>query len=161
MNPSFEDLVAQYHKLVLSLIHRYYGGRLSHKADDLAQDVWTKLWEQFKKNENNVVNFKSYLYRTVQTTMWDAVRALEKEGTQDPIEDHAELGRQEDEPRLLDRMQLERFLGQLKSDDARMIRAYIKGFNNQEIAVLLGCSEGRVRNLISRIKKKLAAMGGT
>lgn len=159
MKQSFDDLVAQYHQLVMSLIYRYYGGQLGDRADDLAQEVWTRLWESFKKNERNIINFKSYLYRTVQTTLWDAVRALEKDRQLQPFEEFEPQQDPEDE-RLHQRMALERMLETLKPDEARMIRAHLKGFNTEEIATMLGCSEGRVRNLLSRLKKKLIAMGG-
>lgn len=166
MNPrddqqsAFEQQVAQYHKLVFSLIHRYYGGRLTDQAEDLSQDIWAKLWVHFKKNENNVVNFKSYLYRTVQTTLWDAVRSLDKEADQEELEGLADIAQEEANEQALERMQLDNLLAQLKTEERQMIQAYLKGFSNQEISVLMGTSEGRVRNLISRIKKKLATLGG-
>ena len=159
MNPDHSELVAQYHKLVMSLIHRYYGGKLSADADDLAQDIWIKLLEALKKNERNIVNFKSYLYRTVQTTLWDAVRGLEKEEKANAFKTSDELGREKEEWNVNARLALEKLLQDLPPEEERMIRAHLKGFNNQEIGVLLGCSEGRVRNLLTRIKKKLATLG--
>ncbi len=160
LDTAFSKEVETYHKLVFSLIHRYYGGRLKDQAEDLSQDIWAKLWVHFKKNENNVVNFKSYLYRTVQTTLWDAVRSLDPTCDEEELEALADPAQAERENGVLERMQLDNLMAQLKPDERRMIQAYLKGFSNQEIAVLMGTSEGRVRNLISRTKKKLAGMGG-
>jgi len=157
VDDKFEALVTRYHKLVTSLIWRYYGGRLKGQADDLSQEIWAKLWVAFKKNENNVVNFKSYLYRTVQTTLWDAIRS------QDPAleepDDQPEVTSQFGEGAVHARLSLDRLSAGLKPQEAQMLRAYLKGFSNSEIATLLGCSEGRVRNLLTRIKKKMARMG--
>lgn len=158
MSQSFEDLVAQYQGLVMSLIRRYYGGDLGDRADDLAQEIWIRLWASFEKNERNIVNFKSYLYRTVQTTLWDAIRSLEKERRLEPLEDHEQTHQAEDLIHL--RMDLDQQLASLKPDEARMIRAHLKGFSTDEIATLLNCSEGRVRNLLSRLKRKLTLLGG-
>jgi len=160
MSESFDQLVDRYHRLVMSLIHRYYGGALSDQADDLSQEIWAKLWESFKKNENNIVNFKSYLYRTAQTTLWDAIRELDRDRLSESEETFVELGNAGDEAARLERVALAALIDRLGREEARMARAYLKGFNNEEIAELLGCSEGRVRNLMTRIKKKLAKWGG-
>jgi len=157
MSAKFDQFVQKYHALVISLIHRYYGGRLGAQAEDLSQEVWTRLWQQFKKNENNIVNFKSYLYRTVQTTLWDAVRALEDTQSTEEF-DVDQLGSEAQDDHKA--MAVRHLLAQLPGEEARMMDAYLKGFSNGEIAVLLGCSEGRVRNLLTRIKKKLTKMGG-
>jgi len=161
MPQPFEELVAKYHALVKSLILRYYGGRFRDQVEDISQEVWTKLWENFKKNENNIVNFKSYLYRTVQTTLWDAAQSLEKTHRVESLDDGEEPGLDpnEDQAHLL--MILDRLVDRLSPEEARMIKAHLKGFNNAEIANLLGCSEGRVRTLLTRIKKKLAIWGKT
>lgn len=153
----FEALVEQYHKLVMSLIGRYYGGQLRDQADDLSQEIWAKLWTAFKKNENNVINFKSYLYRTVQTTLWDAIRAQKPSGDETAFENEVVTG--SGEGAVHARLSLTQMMRGLKPEEARMVRAYLKGFNNAEIAELLGCSEGRVRNLLSRLKKKMAILG--
>ncbi|MDJ0837202.1 MAG: sigma-70 family RNA polymerase sigma factor [Acidobacteriota bacterium] len=158
MAKRFEVLVHEYHTLVISLIKRYYGGRFREQADDISQEIWAKLWESFKKNENNIVNFKSYLYRTVQTTLWDTARALEKDPGQ--LDDEAEPGETPNTEQAHQRMALEDLLSRLDEEESRMIRAHLQGFNNAEIGMLLGCSEGRVRNLLTRIKKKLVLWGG-
>lgn len=160
LGDAFAKEVETYHKLVFSLINRYYGGRLKDQAEDLSQDIWAKLWVHCKKNETNVVNFKSYLYRTVQTTLWDAVRSLDPTCDEEELEGLPDPAQEERENGVLERMQLDHLMAQLKPDERHMIQAYLKGFSNQEIAILMGTSEGRVRNLISRIKKKLADMGG-
>lgn len=155
----FEKLVSKYHLLVMSLINRYYSGRLSERAEDLSQEIWAKLWENLKKNETNVVNFKSYLYRTVQTTLWDAIRQLDKDQTARSLHPEEEIPQSEETDDLHNRWALDQMLAQLKPEESRMMRAHLKGFNTQEIATLMDCSEGRVRNLLSRIRKKLTLMG--
>ena len=158
MARDFEQLVERYQRLVLTLIRRYYGGALRDNEEDLAQDIWAKLWENFKKNEQNIVNFKSYLYRTVQTTLWDAIRALDSR--QDPLEEDEHASEAPDEGDLNRQLVLNNLMDRLKPDEAQMLKAHLKGFNAAEIAVMLGQSEGRVRNLLTRIKKKMKAMGG-
>lgn len=152
----FEELVARYQRLLMSLIHRYWGGRLSHQADDLAQEVWAKLWVQFKKNESNVINFKSYMVRTLQTTMWDAIRTCENAAEEALSEETPTGCVPSGEAALLQSLQLQRLLEGLPDEEALMLRAHAQGFSSDEIARMLGCGEGRVRNRVSRLKKQLA-----
>ncbi|PIE03726.1 MAG: hypothetical protein CSA81_00685 [Acidobacteria bacterium] len=161
MSYEFEELVKKYQKLVIHLIHKYYGGALKEDSEDIAQDVWTKLWSQLKNNESQVVNFKSYLYRTVQTTLWDAVRKTEKTASVQTSEEELEgigshLRYQTNEERFLVNDQLEKLIVNLNDEEQLIVRAHLKGFNYDEIASLIGVSQGRVRNLLTRIKKKMA-----
>jgi RNA polymerase sigma factor (sigma-70 family) len=165
----FEELVEQYHRLVISLVRRYYSGAFADRAEDLSQEVWVKLWEAFEKNnqkkndeknEKKILNFKSYLYKTVQTTMWDAMRRLERAPAETPIDNAMAEIADDDRERRERTRHLDQLIERLKDDEARMVRAYMQGFDNGEIAMLCGCSEGRVRNLLTRIKKKLAELGG-
>ncbi|MCB1052850.1 MAG: sigma-70 family RNA polymerase sigma factor [Acidobacteria bacterium] len=153
---SFEDLVQQYHLLVLHLIRRYYGGALGHLEEDLSQEVWTKLWDSFQKNESNIVQFKSYLYRTVQTTLWDAMRRLDQQTTESLADQLEEPQAEPFSPGLISQLDLEKKMDGLNREERLMVQAWLKGFSYQEIADLLACGEGRVRNCLSRIRKKLA-----
>lgn len=151
----FDNLVKEHSRLVMDLIRKYYRGRLRHIEEDLAQDVWIKLWTQLqKRGENKVDDFKSYLYRTVQTTLWDAIRKVEKDSTFELDPD--QVGGSTESPRLEAKLELEARMKFLNEEESLMIRAHLRGFNNDEIAALLGASEGRVRNLLTRIKKKMA-----
>ena len=153
----FEAHVTQYRDLVMALIRRHYGGQLGHHAEDLSQEVWAKLWESLKKNETNVVSFKSYLYRTVQTTLWDAVEKLKREGLQ-PIDEELELPALQDvQSETLAAIEVEQRLESFSKQEQQMMQAHLKGFNYADIAALLGISEGRVRNSLSRMKKKMTA----
>ena len=148
----FDELVAKYQRLVLDLIRKYYGGQLRHLEDDLSQEIWIKLWSAFKKSESQIDDFKSYLYRTVQTTLWDAIRMVEKRSAVGL--DDLELA--EPESDLDSRMELETRMKGLSDEENLMIRAHLRGYNYDEIATMLDVSEGRVRNLMTRIKKKMA-----
>jgi RNA polymerase sigma factor (sigma-70 family) len=86
---------------------------------------------------------------------------LEKHDRTDPLEEVVMPGVEADEDQIHQRMRLEDLLHRLPAQEARMMRAHLKGYSNQEIAVLLDVSEGRVRNLLSRIRKKLTLMGGS
>lgn len=155
-NARFEALVREYQDLVMSLLRRNYGGVLDDHREDIAQEVWTKLWIAFEKNESNIVNFKSYLYRTVQTTVWDAARGLEKH-QHDALDEATGEGDQPKGDAVLARVTLDDLMARLKPEEARMMRAHLQGFTYAEIATLVGTREGRVRNLISRIKKKMSS----
>lgn len=161
MSHKFEQLVEKYHRLVLHLVRKYYGGRFLEEAEDISQEIWSKLWVHLKKNESQVVNFKSYLYRTVQTTLWDTVQRAER----DPLSQSEELQldnlQHDRSPQLVEaeihsRQMVSVLLRSLKKEDQIIVKAYLQGLNYDEIAVLLGTSEGRIRNLLTRIKKKMA-----
>lgn len=150
----FEARVAKYHRLVMSLIHRYYQGQLGDRAEDISQEVWLKIWESLKKNETNVINFKSYLYRTVQTTLWDAIRKVRND------ESDVDLEQQEAPAEgplggTLGSIELDQRLAKLDWEERQMMNAHLQGFNYSEIAALLNLTEGRVRNKLSRLKSKL------
>ena len=114
--------------------------------------------DAFQKNQTNIVSFKSYLYRTVQTTLWDAIRTLDKDSQTESLTDGHPVMAPSD--RLHEeRLALEGYLKELKPEEVRLIRAHLNGFSTDEIATLMGWSEGRVRNLLSRLKKKLIEMG--
>lgn len=151
----FEAKVSKYHKLVMSLIHRYYQGKLGNRAEDLSQEVWLKIWESLKKNETNVINFKSYLYRTVQTTLWDAIRKV-REGESDVDLEQQEIPESDTPGGDLGNIELEQRLAKLEWQEQQMVRAHLQGFNYSEIATLLNTSEGAVRNKLSRLKSRLA-----
>lgn len=150
----FEERVGKYHRLVMSLIHRYYQGRLGDRAEDLSQEVWLKIWESLKKNETNVINFKSYLYRTVQTTLWDAIRKIRDDESDVDLEQQ-EAPENESPGGSLGNIELDQRLEQLEWEERQMVRAHLQGFNYAEIAALLNLSEGSVRNKLSRLKSKL------
>ncbi len=152
---SFDQMVQQYQRLVIDLIRKYYSGKLRHMEEDLAQEVWLKLWSALSKNESKVDDFKSYLYRTVQTTLWDAIRRVEKEAGPD-LELEVFVPADDDQPSTDARLELESRMQVLTHEESLMIRAHLRGFNHEEIANLLAVSEGRVRNLLTRIKKKMA-----
>jgi RNA polymerase sigma factor (sigma-70 family) len=157
MPTDFDKLVEEYHGLVMSLIRRYYSGRLRDHAEDLSQEIWIKLYEAHKKNESNIVDFKSYLYRTVQTTLWDAIRSLEKQAGDLPLLE-TDTPNEETVSRH-ERMALEKLAGHLEPHESQVVKLYLQGFSNQEMAVLTGSSEGGIRNLLTRVKKKLAKWG--
>jgi RNA polymerase sigma factor (sigma-70 family) len=155
MSQDFEALVGQYQQLVLHLIRRSHGGALAHLGEDLAQDVWTKLWDSFSRHESSILHFKSYLYRTVQTTLWDAMQRLQTRPTSSLEDELAEpAGPCFAEP-VEQALDLDRRLELLGRQERLMVRAWLQGYNYEEIAGLLGISEGRVRNSLSRAKKRM------
>jgi RNA polymerase sigma-70 factor, ECF subfamily len=59
---AFEQLVKKYQHSVLNTIHRYVGNY--SEADDIAQDVFVKVWQKIKSFKGKA-KFSTWLYRIV------------------------------------------------------------------------------------------------
>jgi RNA polymerase sigma-70 factor (ECF subfamily) len=59
---AFEELVKKYQHSVLNTIHRYIGNY--SEADDIAQDVFVKVWRNIKSFKGKA-KFSTWLYRIV------------------------------------------------------------------------------------------------
>jgi RNA polymerase sigma factor (sigma-70 family) len=123
----------------------------------LAQEIWLKLWKSTQTHENSIRDFKSYLYRTVQTTLWETVQQLDKR-PEVALEDQlVEPSEASPEKAILRKALLEKRMKQLKPQEQELMQLHFTGMTYKEIALLMRLEPGRVRNLLTRVKRKLEA----
>lgn len=72
---AFEQLVKKYQHSVLNTIHRYVGNY--SEADDIAQDVFVKVWQKIKSFKGKA-KFSTWLYRVVVNQCLDYRRKSKK-----------------------------------------------------------------------------------
>ncbi|MFX0077038.1 MAG: RNA polymerase sigma factor [Candidatus Hermodarchaeota archaeon] len=74
--PSFEELVKKYQHSVLNTIYRYIGDY--NEAEDIAQDVFIKVWRKIKDFKGKS-KFSTWLYRIVVNQCLDYRRKKKEE----------------------------------------------------------------------------------
>ena len=120
------------------------------EAEDAVQNLYLRLWEQ-KEQLENLINQETYCLRILRNICIDRWRVI----------------RQRDEKALDDEMLIadappdndtkdfiEHFLAVLPKEHRRVMQMQMQGMSYDEIATLVGMSEGNIRVIISRIRKK-------
>lgn len=135
--------------------------------DEVAQEVRLRLWRALR-SERVVERPASYLYRVAATAAIDAVRRVkarreEQMGTATSAGAPGRLLGVEDARPGPERLalsaeaaaRLARALDGLAEDRRTAVKLHLQGFTTNEIADLLGWTEARARNLVSRGMKDL------
>lgn len=154
LTEEFKKMVLPYHKDMYRVAYSILGG--CDAAGDAVQDAMLNLWSSRNKLRN-VADIKSYCLSAVRNTCIKALRR-NKNMTFEP--DTPEITSDEDihnSVELKDSMELiDAAIRRLPVDQRYVLRlsAY-GGFSNEEIADLLGISNGNVRILLCRARKRL------
>jgi RNA polymerase sigma-70 factor (ECF subfamily) len=148
----FEALLREHARVVSAAIRRVCGRRYGSLVPDVEQEVFLALWKRLgggKEIEHPV----SYLYKMALTTALAVVRrhaptaetpaAVETDAGATPREF---LGLASVEQGRL----LAESLGRLPPDQSRAVRAYLAGFNHEEVAALYGWTASAARHRIYR-----------
>ena len=123
--------------------------------DDVLQELRIKLWKLLEREKEMHVP-ASYLMRAAVSTLIDAQRRAsvrQPEGgfaAQDPEALTDESTPEEHAALTEDYKRLEKAVGRLEEDRARVVRLYLQGFGTQEMARLTRWTEPRCRNLLYR-----------
>ena len=160
----FQQLLRSHARLMAGAIRKVCGRRHRTLVPDVEQEVYLALWKRLgdsaeKRSGKEIEHPVSYLYKTALTTAAAMVRKLgpaeaEPAGV-DELEGLAapETGGGEgigglsgpERQRLLAEL-----LARLPADQARALRAYLAGFNHEEVARLYGWTEPVARHRIYR-----------
>lgn len=172
----FESILVSYGAFLRAAIRRFCPGELAAQAADIEQQARIKLWRALQ-SEKEIRNLSSYVYRIAATTTIDAVRhakALREEqlrmaGEEDETGRVTQLPASSEaspEARAVDRDRLEKVqhaLASLAENRRRAVQLYLQGMPFQEVARLLGWSDGKARNLIYRgledLRQELRKLG--
>jgi RNA polymerase sigma factor (sigma-70 family) len=132
-------------------------------AQDVAQQVYIKVWEQIK-TLNNAASFLPWLRQTTRNTAFNFLRdnkvsrTVSGEAAEQRLNEYCDLGQNQDE--ILQRSQqgeiISCFVDALPTEDREVILLfYREGESSKRVAELLNLSEASVRKKLSRTRAKL------
>jgi RNA polymerase sigma-70 factor (ECF subfamily) len=162
---AFEILVRRHQVSVLNLIYRFIGKRA--QAEDLAQDVFIRVWQAAKSYEPRA-KFSTWIYRITANLCLNELKSAGrkklipyfpgeegKEGGFETISDESPSA----EERLLAEERIRQISDALQSlPEKQRMALILKKYDDlpyQEIAQILGCSVSAVESLLVRAKKNL------
>ena len=158
----FEQLVDQYAAILRAHIAQHCPRNLGIQVSDVEQEALVRLWRALR-DERNVVDAASYIYRIAVTTTIDAVRrviARREEQLADASDDETPARAPYIDPKqaapdeIVERRETMQMLidaiAELPENRRRCVELHLQGFNTTDIAALLGWSEAKARNLVYR-----------
>jgi RNA polymerase sigma-70 factor, ECF subfamily len=152
---SFEELFLRHYPMVFGVLYRVAGSH--EEADDLAQEVFLKLYRSPLKNGDNVAG---WLYRVALNTGYNALRASFRRSRRESLagqEAPASPPPEEEAQRREVVRGVQAALLRIPGRDARLLILSESGFNYREIAEIVGVAAGSVGTLLARARKAFLA----
>ena len=120
------------------------------EAEDAVQNLYLRLWEQ-REQLDTLIAPEAYclkMLRNICIDRWRVIRQRD-EGTLDDEMLVADAPPDNDTKDFI-----EHFLAVLPNEHRRVMQMHMQGMPYDEIATLVGLSEGNIRVIISRIRKR-------
>jgi RNA polymerase sigma-70 factor (ECF subfamily) len=163
---AFETLVHRHQTSVLNLIYRFIGDRT--KAQDLAQEVFLRVW-QAAKTYKPEAKFTTWIYRITTNLCFNELKSARRkkwfsfnrsdEDSENTLEQTLADSSPSAEDLLLSKERNRQISDALQSLPANQRMALVlkryDGLSYQEIAQIIGCSVSAVDSLIVRAKRTL------
>ncbi len=145
---AFGELYERY----LPPVFRFLYARLSDRqdAEDLAEEVFIRVWRSISSYQDQGVPFISYLFRVARNVVIDHYRILGRAGQQETIEGKILQDLHADPSEIvmtnLENQEIRRILDQLR-DDYRMVLVlrFLSELSPEEVAQVMGRSAGAIR----------------
>lgn len=165
----FNTVVDEFGVLLRRAIIRFCPRDKGLQFDDIEQEARMRLWRALR-DEREVTNYASYLYRIAATATIDAMRRIQarhEEQLELLIEQRTDDGEimlapapVKDSPERLaeSREAVDKVMSavaKLPEGQRRAVGMYLQGMTSQDVADLMGWSEPKSRNLIYRGLKEL------
>jgi RNA polymerase sigma-70 factor, ECF subfamily len=165
---AFDQLYAEYHRLVYGLAYRFFGER--EEAADVTQEVYLSIFRHvrsfsgasalrtwiYRITVNTCLNRNRWWTRRKQQSMVPLKEASEDRGRPWPELRDPHASPEESAMRLEQGQQIQRMLNQLpKQQRAALILRDIEGLSYDEIAETMGISLGTVKSRISRGREQM------
>ncbi len=148
----FENIIKDYHNIIFKICKVYSS---SEYFDDLYQEMLIAIWKSLK-NFNNNSSISTWIYKVVLNTALSYRRKEDRKAI-NSIELKEVYSNIEDETDKNDKIDLlYRALKKLRPEERLIILLFIEEKSNDEIAEIIGITNGNVRVKLSRIKKKLS-----
>lgn len=132
--------------------YRMLGDRF--EAEDAVQNLYMRLWEQ-KERLDDLVSPKEYCLRALKNICidrWRRMRARDEEV--DFVEEISEANAPPDTEREEAEEFVEHFLATLPERQQRVMTMQMQGNSIEEIAEVTKLTEGNVKVMLSRIRKR-------
>ena len=132
--------------------YRMLGDRF--EAEDAVQNLYVRLWEQ-KERLDDLVSPKEYCLRVLKNICidrWRRMRARDEEV--DFVEEISEANAPPDTEREEAEEFVEHFLATLPERQQRVMTMQMQGNSIKEIAEVTKLTEGNVKVMLSRIRKR-------
>lgn len=126
----------------------------SFEAEDAVQNLYVRLWEQ-KKRLDELTSPKEYCLRALKNICidrWRKMRARDEEV--DFVEEISEANAPPDVEREEVEEFVEHFLASLPERQQRVMTMQMQGSSIEEIAEVTELTEGNVKVMLSRIRKR-------
>ena len=160
------DIVEGLHRPVIATIFRFLGPGYRREVEDLAQEVFLKVFRAIDKFDPSRAKFTTWVYTFVRNHCFDVLKkrrlkttsmhAVGADETDRDFPDQRELQPAED----LENTELGRRIGEALAtlgEDQRMVfilREY-ESLDYREIATITGVNEGTVKSRLFRAKESL------
>lgn len=151
------DAFGELYQRYLTPVYRFIYARLNDRqdAEDLAEEVFIRVWRSIASYEDQGVPFISYLFRVARNAIIDHYRSTGRKGYQESIEGQSLPDLHADPSDIamtnLENQEIRQILDQLR-DDYRMVLVlrFLSELSPEEIAQVMGRSTGAVRVLQHR-----------
>jgi len=124
----------------------YYHVRDKMASEDITQQVFIKVWEALGKYEQRDQRFSSWIFRIAHNHMIDYYRSTQRDSK---LKNRIAIETDDPEQQVEDKFRQEEIMNALSTltDQQRqvIILKFIEGFDNREIAEILGKNEGSIR----------------
>jgi RNA polymerase sigma-70 factor (ECF subfamily) len=145
-------------------------GLHSGDLDELVQEVRLRLWRAQRTPASISAVSPSYMYRVAMSAAVDLIRRRRHEARGPSVSDRTGRPTEEAAPPTWDPAEaselsrrLERAIGALSPAREVAVRLHLAGYPREEIAMLMGWTEPKTRNLIyrglSELRDRLAELG--
>ena len=164
----FETLVKRHQGAVLNIIYRFIGDR--HKAEDLAQEVFLRVW-QAASRYRSTAKFTTWIYRITANLCLNELKSASRrkltyfsssgkgENTEDQyLELQAHEGQTPEDALIMSEMQRQVSSALQRLPANQRLAVILKRYDNlsyKEIARILDCSVSAVDSLLVRAKRNL------
>ena len=168
-NYAFEALVKKHQGAVLNLIYRFMGNRT--KAEDLAQDVFIRVWQAAGRYKRTA-KFSTWIYRITANLCLNELKSAHRRkffffsssvGKGENQEDqylglHADKGQSPEDLLIVAERKQQVFAALRRLPANQRLAVILKRYDDLsygEIAQILGCSVSAVDSLLVRAKRNL------
>jgi RNA polymerase sigma-70 factor (ECF subfamily) len=145
---SFEALFDRHYDRVYGLLYRLVGTR--HAAEDLAQEVFLRL---YRRPPTHAENVSGWLYRVAMNAGYNALRAEARRSSRERESAPPDDGSPEVESLAASREAQRRVraaLARMKRRDAQLLLMRQMGFSYREMAGAVGVAPGSIGTLLNR-----------
>jgi RNA polymerase sigma-70 factor (ECF subfamily) len=148
---SFEALFERHYDMVYGVLYRLTGTR--QQAEDLAQEVFLKLYQRPMQRGDNVAG---WLYRVAVNTGYNALRSAQRRTKREEavaVEEGSSPTPEAEAIRAETQARVHAALAQLKPRDAKLLTLRHTGLSYKELADVLGVKASSIGTLLVRAQR--------